>query len=203
MGSSFNLHFVCSKDLLIPVLEESVTRTEQWRLCVIYSKSLQCTKESIFPSLFMVQTPGSVCELSVTRRHCSCRTSRRAWTTWTTCSKWNQRTRPPWSCCRTCRRRSDDTSGTLETAVRICHCAALQKEEEDEESLTSSRAATRFDRFKVRGRERAFPKSFPSYRTRVLIPSTVAGTNASSATRRFWETQLRTEEERMFVSHQF
>lgn len=41
-----------------------------------------------------------------------CRTSEPAWTIWTLCWKWNQRTRPPWSSCRKCRRRNEDRSGT-------------------------------------------------------------------------------------------
>lgn len=41
-----------------------------------------------------------------------CRTSEPAWTIWTVCWKWKQRTRPPWSSCRKCRRRNEDRSGT-------------------------------------------------------------------------------------------
>lgn len=41
-----------------------------------------------------------------------CRMSEPAWTIWTVCWKWNQRTRPPWSSCRKCRRRNEDRSGT-------------------------------------------------------------------------------------------
>lgn len=90
-------------------------------------------------------------------RH-SCRTSKLVWTTWTTCSKWNQRTRPPWSCCRRCRRRSDDTSGTLETVVRICPCTAYRKEDESLMFLWVSWAVMRFNRFKSKTGP-VFPKS--------------------------------------------
>lgn len=89
-------------------------------------------------------------------------------TTWTACSKWNQRTQLLWSCCKRCRRRNKDTSETLETVVRIYHCTVHRKERARptvvvllSQAPQSSRAVTRFGRFKSESR---LPKA-PSHQT--------------------------------------
>ncbi len=121
-------------------------------------------------------------------RH-SCRTSKLVWTTWTTCSKWNQRTRLPWSCCRRCR-RSDDASGTLETAVRICHCPAHRKERNTNHwcFYKSQPSSDAIQPLEVRNWA-CVSQKLP-HTELVFDLFTLSGTNMSSVSRRFWKTQL-------------